>query len=446
MKLRRNKRQLLEHQAKGFSLFMDKDQAAFFMEMRLGKSLLSLRWVKHRMQCKGISHPRILIVAPLTPLLDWMDELEREDLSYVVVSGHVSKRKATLEEDEFNYHLVTYQTLVRTPLMRVHPWDAILLDESTFIKNPRAKITKEILRWYSRVPVRAILSGLPKTQSFGDLWCQMSFIKPRWMGFSNYWKWRDALFVQYGYEWVLPPSSLARIKAKVHADSYFLTRKQAGIGSEMVTRKHLGTMDKNVAAVYRRAIDKWAIPGIETKNSLEVSTWLRRMCGGFLPSGPVPCWKYDHVLDLVTNEFADERVVMWFAFNRELARMWRILKTAGVSATWVHGGVGPVDRKKRIRMFRQGKRRVFLCQLACGKYGLDLSCADTQIYFSNSHSYEAKRQSMDRMVHPKKKTPLLTIELITGDSADVDVLEALKNHDCDARYLASRIQSKGRKP
>ena len=79
--------------------------------------------------------------------------------------------------------------------------------------------------------------------------------------------------------------------------------------------------------------------------------------------------------------------------------------------------------------FSACKVRVLLLQVAIGQYGLDLSTAQTCIYFSNSLSRKNRSQSEDRILLPGKREPLLYIDLTTAHSIDGDVQRLLRRKE-----------------
>ena len=58
----------------------------------------------------------------------------------------------------------------------------LVLDESTAIKNPKAKRTKAILKMAPLAKYRRILTGFPVTQSPMDLWSQCHFLDKTLLG------------------------------------------------------------------------------------------------------------------------------------------------------------------------------------------------------------------------------------------------------------------------
>jgi hypothetical protein len=440
----------MPHQQVAFDRFADQDWAAFIMEMRLGKTITSIRWCQHRLKVAGIEPgcEQVLVVAPSTPLVSWQEELEKESLRWTMIKGEKKKREKIMEKHgggEAGWYLIQYETLLHTSSAWLGNWHAILLDESTAVKNPRAQITKVAVRELSTAPIRAILTGLTNPESLLEVWTQMAFASGgEWMGCSNYWTWQQRHFFKAGFDIMARPGSAKKIKEQFHVDGHILTRQEAGLGSIKIREKLTGSLEGDALRIYRQSVERWEIPGLEAKNSLVVGTWIRRIAGGHVPGRELPCWKYAALVDLLLTQLKNEQVVVWFSFNLELARVWRELKAANISATWVSGEVEVPERRRRRSLFHEGKRRVFLCQVACGKYGLDLSAADTEIYFSSPYSFEGRRQSEDRLEHPLKKAPILVVDLVTERTVDEDVLESLAAKNESAQWLMTKIQTNRR--
>ena len=67
----------------------------------------------------------------------------------------------------------------------------LTIDESTTIKNPKAKRTKSILLLSKRAKYRRILTGSPVTKSPLDLYTQCNFLNEFLLGFSSYYAFRN---------------------------------------------------------------------------------------------------------------------------------------------------------------------------------------------------------------------------------------------------------------
>ena len=63
----------------------------------------------------------------------------------------------------------------------------IAVDESTLIKNPQAKRTKNLLALSRDAEYKRILTGFPVTKTPLDLFAQCAFLNPLLLGFKSYY-------------------------------------------------------------------------------------------------------------------------------------------------------------------------------------------------------------------------------------------------------------------
>lgn len=437
-----------------------RDHIALFCEMRLGKTVVAIRWAqKHLVPTLG----GVLVVAPLTVLAGWENELHEEGEDDIVWLNRLSdaQRFQTSVNEAHRWYLMNYESLWRWKQAAHVPWSVVICDESTRIRNAQAKITKFVNQKLSDVPHRAILSGLPNPESPMDYFEQMRFEEgDRWMGFGNFWTFREALFMQIGYDWIPrrgtngKSGTIAKIKEAVHRDAFVLTRKQAGIGSIKVYEKRViaaNAIQKRAFKEIRKKFSFTGVQTIETKSAGAQFIWEHRVAGGFSPDRENPQWiadgKLQEIRALLNGELKGEQVVIWFFFNEELAAVYRALQADGFTAVAILGDtpVKPVDKRElRRRQFQSGKAQICCMQSKVGRYGLDLSASDTAIYYSNTWEYEARAQSEDRIVHPKKTDPLLYVDLVTEDSTDEDAVDTLRDKSVTASTFTSKFLSRMR--
>ncbi len=421
------------HQATAFASYVGLPAFPCLMEMRLGKTLVIIRWT---MEAKP---RRVLVVCPLTPMDGWISDLEDE--------GHHAAIRRGGEWMGFSdcvWHLCTYQTLARDPEVAKQRWDAVILDESTQIKNPQNKSSKICVRRLSKAPKRAILSGCIDPEDVTDVWSQMAFcMGGSWMGHSNFYKWRQHHQFKAGFSWEFKAGREQLTRDELAKTAYVVTRKSAGVGNEKVRVKRTAPMDPEAKALQKKIGKEWSSQFREAKHSVAIATWLHRVAGGHTPEGhELPCWKVQEVVDLVTGELAGQQFVVWFAYSHEMRRVHRALKEAGVLTHFVQGSTPLEDRRARRLSFERKERRGMLMSGACGKFGYDLSASDVSIYYSSSWSGETRKQSEDRIESIHKTASLLIVDLISIGSSDEDVYESVtsKNHSSDetARYILSR--------
>jgi len=410
-----------------------------FMEMRLGKSL-SVKW-----WAQSFSPENVLIVGPLSTLSSWQDELDLEGIVPIVLSGKSSARLVTSRAYS-GWFLINYEGLRLAPEIADEPWDAVILDESTRIRNPRAQITKLCLNSFGHVPNRAVLSGLPNPESLMDYWCQMAFLFDGWLGCSNYYHFRSKYFQKGNSKWSWLPKKGTRhaINVALETDAFQLTRAQAGIGSKKVFERRVIPMNDRQQKAHDLALKhmELELDGqiVETKWVISRIIWLARIAGGFHPLGPLlGDGKIKELVSLLTGELVKEQVLVWFRFRQEIDHVETALRKAKVSFDVIHGGVPPEKRRGVRQRFKKGDVRVLLLQVQTGRFGLDLSASSTAIYYSNTYVGEDRAQSEDRLVHPKKNEPLLYIDLVSKGSIDQEIVAKVRMKKSLSKLMMTEI-------
>lgn len=424
------RRSPMSHQINCMDFCKDKDVFGSFMEMRLGKTLSVIRSMQEK------TDGPYLVLAPKSVVLTWCDELQLENALYRPVLGDRAARAQALSGPPNAWYVANYEALRAVPgLPRAQPWKAVICDESTAIKNPQAKRSKVIATQFAHVPYRAILSGLPAPESPMDYFMQMKFLLGEFMGHKNFWSWRKAYFHcdRRGWNWWPHLGTLAKIKAAVHEHCFILTRNQAGIGSRQIFQTRL--IDMNAA---QRKMIKGIKKNFEwtgTDDELHLSkyvpvnfTWISRLASGMTPDGKeIICNnKFNALMDIITQDFPGEKIIVWFRFNAEIKHMNHLLEKKGILTRCIMGATPVLYRHKYRIELNVGNTQVLLMQGMVGKFGLDCSGADVAVYFSNHDSSETREQTKDRIIHPHKKRPLLYIDLATKDSVDVERLESLR--------------------
>ena len=124
--------------------------------------------------------------------------------------------------------------------------------------------------------------------------------------------------------------------------------------------------------------------------------------------------------------------------NEELHYAHKKLSSSGITCAAYYGDVSVEERKQIENDFQKGLYKVLLLQVKTGLYALDLSTADTAIYYSNSWSLEERIQSEKRISHPKKKSTLTYIDILTKGWPDTTIYNALKHKDISAKLIWER--------
>lgn len=411
-------------------------RVALFMEMRLGKTLVAIRWTESN---RGFP---ALVVAPKSVIPPWKNELLEEEYAYEDIT--TIDNKSLFFNDICPWWVTNYERVLASPEILECPWKTIILDESTRIRNPKAQITKLLNKKAYRIGNRMILSGYPCPESPMDYFEQMNFLFGNFMHENGFWYWRRKYFMQIGYDWIPRSGTIGTIKRELDDLSFTLTRKEAGIGSKKIYEKRYVELNETQKIIYKQVQDQFEYEYKKENNSTKYIVvkiqWMQRICGGFTPDKKfVSDSKVKEIHSLLRTELKNEKVVVWFKYNRELKYVRDYFSTRGFKVgEFTAECKDGVDEKGKIRDDVQ----ILVVQPKCGMYGQDWSKSSTSIYYSNWFDGEIRQQSLDRIIHPKKKEPVLIIDLVTRGTIDEDILEVLGDKKINYKLFMTRLMER----
>lgn len=433
----------MKHQIKLLRYGLKTKHPAFLAEMRTGKTLTAIRWVQE------IDARTVIVIAPLTVLEAWERELSSERELYVNAYGlsfqkRLTSVKTAYESKKRTWLLVNYEMVRTTDIISKLAWDVVLLDESRKIGNPSSLITKACVKGFRLAKHRAILSGLPRPESDLELFSQFQFLHGEFLGCRDFWQFRAKYFHRgnFRHSWYGNKGTRSLIKKTVHSLGFVLTRHDARMPDTFVYETRTVEMTPEQKKLYKQIEKEYAYGvgenRIETKWVLTKENWLRKLAGGFTPEEEaLSTRKAEEVLEILAE--VSGKVVVWFDMKHELSLVSRLLKRAKIPFEVITGEIAYKDRKKALERLRE-RSRVLLATEAAAPYGVDCSCADTAVYYSNAWSFNLRNQSKDRIYHPKKTSPLLVIDLVTKGTVDEEVVRLLKEKDFESGMFMLRLQ------
>lgn len=443
--MRGTRRQPMPHQVRFLRWAKARRAVAAFMEMRLGKSMCAIRWAETRHAVD-----KALIVSPLSVLPSWRRELEAEglDACEIVGSSQEERERAVIEAGrDHKWYLINKEGLLTREGGRTRPsawvqlpWDLVIIDESTCIRNPKAKTTDVVLRHLAAAPYRAILTGLPNPEGPENYVTQMLFLEGGrpFMGSTNFWQWRQDHMQPTGFDWAVKGASLNALRQEVRARAFFMTRREAGIPDEKLRQTRWVQLPAKVLKAIKQARKEFAVGDRLTNNVLTAMQWECQLAGGRFPTLEHDA-KFVELEELLAGEFKNQQVVVWARYTAELEAAVSRLEKAKIKCALVNGDVARDERERRIAAFKAGRTRVLVAQPQCLKMGVDLSEAEVAIVLSNYFDLEVRAQMEDRIVHPKKARPALIVDLVAENTIDEDVLDALTDKRREAGVFNSRL-------
>lgn len=437
------KRSLRKYQKEALKFCLKKQNPALFLDMRLGKTLITLRSLMIKLYKQ--KNYKVLIVSPLSALNSWKTELLKEGFTesdIINLTGEFTKeeRKKQLQKTG-KFYLMNKEGCFVIPEVKNLKWNCVILDESTFIKSPgkinnsrkygkRPNIAKFFMENFSGVKYKYILTGTPIPSSELDIYNQLTFINPSVFPVKNYWEFRFRYFLQLPCKkWVVSKSGKDVINNVIKNNSFRLSRKQVNFGGEKIYEKRVINFPAKIEKIYKGIKDNF-ISEVDgkvynvTDFNLVKFIWLRRLTGGYLQKENDLQFIFDGKLKeikyLLSTELKNDSVVIWANFISEIDLLNKNIKDSRI----INGKVKPETRIKRINDFNKGKFNIIICQPGALQFGVDLSKADTEIYYSSPLSLETRLQSEDRLINSKSESTLI-IDLLINKTIDKSIYKSL---------------------
>ncbi|XP_030594309.1 DNA excision repair protein ERCC-6-like 2 isoform X1 [Archocentrus centrarchus] len=183
-----------------------------------------------------------LIVAPLSVLYNWKDELDTwGHFQCVVVHGlRKEEELARIKKGRVEIALTTYETL-RLCLDQFNKidWSAVVVDEAHKIKNPNSQITQAMKEL--RCKIRIGLTGTILQNNLEELWCVMDWAIPWCLGSLGHFKNTFSDPIEQGQRHSATKRALATgrktVRALVRKISHWFFRRTKALIKEQLPKK-----------------------------------------------------------------------------------------------------------------------------------------------------------------------------------------------------------------
>lgn len=385
---------------------------ALFISMRLGKTLCTVRYLQMKRDVK-----RIIIIAPYSTFNSWLNEnpaINKIDINSLRIDYSTMP----------GWFIINKEAHLRTHFLQFQ-WDAVIIDES-FIQNPKAKITKYILRFTRNIPIRILLTGTPAPESQLQYYTQLAFLFPGVFGVKNFWEYRARYARPFIYEWRLTPQGLIKLEKVLREKCFVLTCKDVRLYPQPVYEKriiHLSDM-----STYKKA-ERDCLDSEDNILKFSGQRWnhCRRLCSGKE--------KEKELSELLNGELAGKQIIIWAFYIEEINKLRLLLR-----APAIYGDVDVNARNKIVSSFNEGMIKYLIIQPETMKFGADLSAADTAIYFSSPVGLLSRQQSEARIINTTRKYPVLIIDLIAQNTVEEDIIESLHKKE-NSQKLLERVKN-----
>jgi SNF2 family DNA or RNA helicase len=318
------------------------------------------------------------------------------------------------------------------------------IDESTTIKTPTAKRTKNIISLGKLAKYRRIMTGSPVTKNPLDLYTQCLFLDPYLLNFQSYYAFRNRYAIMKtmhvrgrSIQVVHKFQNLNELSETVKTFSDRVLKEDClDLPPKIFMKRHVA-LTPDQKKIYDQ-MKKQAIAVLNGKvtSTMTVLTQLMRLhqitCGHFTADdGTTQSVDSNRIKELMgVLDETEGKAIIWANYQLSVGEIIQaIIKEYGEDS-YVHyyGLTSQEERQDNIRKFQNDPKCRFLVGTPqTGGYGITLTQAHTVIYYSNSYDLEKRLQSEDR-AHRIGQTKTVTyIDLIAEDTVDEKIVKALRD-------------------
>jgi len=449
-----------KHQLTALEKSWNKETYAYFMEMGTGKTKVlidNMSMLYDKGKIDGA-----LIIAPKGVIKTWYEqELPTHLPNHIENVSVLWQSNITKTQQEKLESLFEIETALHILIMNVEALSTdkgvkfaqkfldshktlIAIDESTTIKTPTAKRTKNIISLGKHAKYRRIMTGSPVTKNPLDLYTQCEFLDPYLLDFASYYAFRNRYAEMTTMH--VRGRSIQVVKEFRHLDelsdslksfSYRVLKKDClDLPPKNWTKRYI-SLTKEQEKIYEQ-MKKHALAMLNGKvtTTVTVLTQLMRLqqitCGHFVADdGTTQEVKNNRMQELLdVLEQTEGKAIIWCHWQKDAKSIIeQIEKEYGPGSVVDYYGLTPQDeRQDNIRKFQSDPECRFMVGTpSTGGYGITLTAANTVIYYSNGYDLEKRLQSEDRAHRIGQKENVTYIDIICEDTVDEKIVKSLQD-------------------
>ena len=438
---------LMQHQELGREIAMIRDRFAFYLDVRTGKTPLSLA-IMYDDIMQHQEH-KWLVVCPLILIKSaWMEDASTFVPTLTVVNCHASTKEGRVKalQRTGNIYITNIESFANyKEYFDKAGFHGCIVDESSCMKSPKTKQTKALVGFAQTVKRFYLLAGRPSPNGLWELYSQLQAIDyysvPR-----SYTAFKERYFVNTSFNSnfeklannPLTIQELIGITAKYaiyvdQADAFDTAGRTFNtVEVEMPTelKKQYNKLRRDL---YLDVGDKQ----LTTNGAGAIYNKLRQVSSGFIIDTQavkenkfydedtqevylLDDYKFNALYELLDKLEPGAQVIIWAQYRAEFDHIKAHL--VGKCAV-VNGSVTLQEKEQSIADFKAGKIQYLVMHPQSAKFGLTLTNAHIAVYFSMSFSFEDWYQSTARIYGSLSKQPKHCeyYTLIAKDTIDAQI-------------------------
>lgn len=431
---------------------LDTDNLGLFLDMGLGKTLITLTAIKELIYNR-FSVGKVLVIAPKKVAeATWQNEIEKWPelglLRTSTVLGTEKQRVKALNTPADLYIINRDNVVWLVDLYQnAWPFDMVVCDEFSSFKNHQAKRFKALASIKPHIKRLVGLTGTPSPNGLLDLWAQVYLLDGGKRLSPSFYSFRNSYFEgdYMGYNYKARTFSQEEITRKISdicismkADDYLelpeCTDNIIPVVLSPKAKKAYLQMEREAVLELEDAED------IDATSAAALSTKLLQLANGAVYDEDK---KYHEIHDCKIEAFMEtleqlqgKNVLVFYNFKHDLARLTQALEKKKINFR-------KLETKEDQKDWNEGKINVLLTHPASSAYGLNLQEGGNHvIWFGLTWNYELYTQANKRLHRQGQKEKVIIHHLVTEDTRDEDVMTALEKKEDVQNYVLESLKAR----
>jgi len=442
---------------------------ALFHEIGCGKTRTALEIYSHY----RVLNPylRLLVICPLSLINSaWGEDIKKYTfLIYINCHDEDIKFHPNVDIYILNYESLLSATKLNAlrNLINAAPFMCVL-DESSRMKNHKAKTTKALLALRDKFKYRIVMSGTPAPNCEFEYWAQMSFIASG-IVHESFYPFRSYYFhlerdrngrkefaagpiyskaaaqemFQRGWHYAMTTQRRAALMSRIALHAHYARKAECLDLPDQVDEVRSVEMSEKQTSIYRSMkndlIAEIKESYIVAQVALAKIMKLRQIGSGFAINDQGKIVDIDNggnklkELENVLEEAGKQQIIIWCQFVHEVEQIKALLLDRAVT---LYGETK--DRDGSISAFKEGRAQYLIAHPRSAGHGLTFVNCSLEIFYSLDYSWELYEQARGRIHRAGQVNKCTYVHLICKDTIDEDILTVLREKK-DATEILYRM-------
>ena len=466
-----------DHQVTALERGWQRPEFGLFMEMGTGKSKVLIDNLGMLYQAGEINFA--LVIAPKGVYRNWVakeipehmsDDIPHRVIRWVATPNKTQQTEMRSVGEEFDgltIFVMNVESFSSIKGKNAGEWmgrafgrnGLIAIDESTTIKNHKAKRTKALMKIASAFKYKRLLTGSPVTKSPMDLYSQCEFLRPGLLGYDSYYAFQGRYAVvqrktmgSHAFQQIVGFRNLDELTFKIDQFSYRVLKQDClDLPDKIYTVRYVG-LTKEQRDMYN-SIKQHALVMLddgELSTAPAVITQMLRLqqiLSGHLKTDDGDTVYFDSKRMDALKEILEEhdgKAIIWSRFRYDIQQITKMLNDTfgqGCAASY-YGDTSDDERQRVVNDFQNSEHlKFFVGNPSTAGYGLTLTKADLVIYYANDFNLETRAQSEDRAHRIGQKNNVTYVDLISEGTIDERIVKSLQSKiDIGAKVLGEEAR------